>query len=334
MLQHWLNPIQATAHKMEHISFISTIYSDKDDFPDISGYNVAIIGASEIISKNFLKGIQLLKNHHREFNISYLGSANQNNPVALQPVFTELMNSNIIPIYIGGNSDDFIMVHKSEPLSVVSSRIIRPHFGQHFISNIGYQRHINHLDDLLYTEQHTINSIGLGKIRSQADVFEAILKDTHCAFIDADVLRSCDFPSQPSCLPTGISAEEFCQIGKYIGLSSHLKSIWLGGFKNDLSDQEWLLLGSFIWYMVEGIKLRHITSPSDKSKVKEYVVTSNTFSQDLIFIKHIETNEMWLKVASNNGQNEYLSCSPSEYNQVLEDDIPDRLFKYIAQKND
>ena len=43
---------------------------------------------------------------------------------------------------------------------------------------------------------------------------------------------------------------------------------------------------------------------------------------------------MWLKVASNNGQNEYLSCSPSEYNQVLEDDIPDRLFKYIAQKND
>ena len=98
-----------------------TIYREEDDFPDIEGYQLAIVGVKEergaIDNHGCADGADYIRkafyqlfNHWDEIKIIDLGNIKEGKEIsdtyyALNQVLTELMKNHIVPIIIGGSQD-------------------------------------------------------------------------------------------------------------------------------------------------------------------------------------------------------------------------------------
>lgn len=123
----FLNPIRqdfidsCDLHHAQQIGNSICIYKDENDFPDIDGFQLAIIGVEEernsfdnkgckdapnVIRKSLYK----LFNHWNKLKIIDLGNVRcgfdvEDTYFALNKVFTTLLRHHIIPIIIGGSQD-------------------------------------------------------------------------------------------------------------------------------------------------------------------------------------------------------------------------------------
>lgn len=189
---------------------------------------------------------------------------------------------------------------------------------------VGFQRqlapHESLVDDGLLPE----DTFSLGRLRHDTAIVEPLLRDTEVLHIYLDCIRSGDV-DEADALPTGLFAEELCQIARYAGESPKLKLIEVIGTRD--SGTNAMLVAELLWYLSEG-KAHQITDQpgSDPSAFSTYVVDIHGTEHSLNFYRHLSSNKWWVKDMA--GEH-LIACSQLEYENAIRGNLANRLLKLL-----
>ena len=170
--------------------------------------------------------------------------------------------------------------------------------------------------------------LSLGTLRVNKRILEPILREVNYLHFDLAALRYADCQGKSGILPTGLYAEEACQIMRYVGEGLKLKliSIDTSGL-DEACAIEASLVAELIWYLHEGMEQKSIDHPALSSDFKEFVIEMNEIDHSLIFLQSNKSGKWWLQKEKSSHQ--YISCAYEEYEQTINNDLPDRLLKLL-----
>lgn len=329
MLNNWLTPVSDTNIS----SYFSTIFHSKEDFPNLEEAKIVVFTKDHEFCNLVRNKIGSLFNHFNT-TIVDIGNLNTQNNSSIYQVISELQDGHILPILLGTDQSSFVefckamfLENKLQTVAHISnSAIIPPE--DYLIDNIGFQRHLVPkyiIDDIM---DSATPGLSLGSLRANQKILEPILREVNYLHFDLAVVRSSDCPSKPNSLPTGLYAEEACQVMRYIGEGLRLKLITFdtSGLDNE-SDAEAMLVAELIWYLHEGIDLKSVDHPALSGDFNEFVIELNEVDHSLIFLQSNKSGKWWLQKEKKS--NSYISCAYEEYEQSINNDIPDRLLKLL-----
>lgn len=186
--------------------------------------------------------------------------------------------------------------------------------------NIAYQRqYMSNSSDLF-------SSISLGELRKDPSSIEVLFRDRDSFHFDMSAIRRSDIEDNISSSPTGLTAEEACQIMRYIGESNHFNIMTFSYDIANPSDYSPTLelLSIMLWYLLEGLSLPKNHPSSDQSFI-QFLVESNDIDYTLEFYQSKVTEKWWIK----NDQNSFLPISFTDYQSTISGTIPYRLLDFL-----
>ena len=334
MLNNWIKGNPPTLN-LKNSSIKIATHLEGESLGDLNPFSVALISSDNEIAVGIKEALSNFQNHFNQINIIDLGTFRKEDPAFNIQLINEMINSNIIPIIINKDFRWFSAVtsgitKKDNFLNLCISNKIQ--FSEYGLPTdyIGFQRHLIDKDHLIRIMDHSINSMSLGKTRAELNELEPILRDVHHAYIDLSSIRKADVPGSHNSISTGFTAEELCQIAKYLGRSNNLKMLTIGGdlFVNEITHTT---IAEMIWYCLEGMNTKIMDHPSVNKNFKEFVVDQGEIDESLIFIKNNETGRWWFKASMNEGSDTLVSCSYGEYEKTISNELPVRLLKHLTK---
>lgn len=282
-----------------------------------------------------IETFNVFKNHFKNLSIYDVGYLLTKNPKEIVQLITHFNQNGFLVIIIGlplalcGQ----VVELTEHRLVQVANKIELLTSSKKWINSgyIGYQRHLNELEDIIEIEEHALQSISLGKMRAFPYLLEPKLRDAQSVFIDLNVVRSSDCPNLVDNLPTGLHAEELCQLMKYVGNANQVSNLmFYAQTIGDTIKGEASLIAESIWYFLEGLQMCLEDNPRRSNDFTEFLVTLSEF--ELRFIKHNTTSRWWLCNTADD-QTQYLPCAIEEYQSTLSDDIPERFTKFLQYQD-
>jgi hypothetical protein len=330
MLSEQFIPLQSENHKSQ---FFNIINNEQTETFNIEGKGIVIITVENDFSDHLRRAIENFKNHFKNITIYDAGHFKSTDELNLTSIIGYLNKSNVIPILIGIPLETIgkIAAERKNEIIQISNKITNITHTTSFIKSnfIGYQRHLIDLEDIHEIENHHYNSMSLGKIRTNPFLAEPLLRDAELLYVNPNVLRSCDCPESIETLPTGLHAEELCQLMKYTGTASNLQAIFLDTTSfNGQNKMSADLLAECIWYFAEGVNMKLNDHPVTSSDYSEFIVYSTSMDDDLIFLKHNQSARWWLQKNCDE-KNIYMACSFEEYQTAIGDEISERIQKFL-----
>lgn len=316
-----------------HQNFYTQVLDQNESAPSF-GKGALIIINRDSINSGIANTLGSFCNHFKNISITFAGALNndQNLPILI----SELSKKSIIPIFIGFDAESAgeIAAQMQVKLVQIANKINNLTHPSFFIKSryLGYQRHICDLDDVMEIENHHCNSMSLGKIRTYPAMTEPVLRDIQLLHLNLSVVRAADCPSCGDALPTGLNAEELCQIMKYAGMANHLKAFFIStdNISNQDNQSAVQLLAESIWYFLEGINHQCKDHPKLSKDFSEFLIFSQELDIDLTFIRHNQSHKWWLKYP-NGAEFSYLAATYDEYQSCASDEISDRVRKFIHE---
>lgn len=281
--------------------------------------------------------------------------------VAVRTVLNELLKAKI-PLLILGGSDDLITAHfqaykgVSTNLHLVTvdskinmqmdnsqgkpgyiPQIIQTESPALFsITQAGYQGYFVEPETYDAFERMNFDLIRLGALRGALiSDLEPYCRNADMLSFSMNAIRAADAPGQFQASPNGFSGEEACQIARYAGISNDLSSFGIYNLLPAL-DREGVtseLAAQMAWYFIEGYCNRKQEYPVKESlDYTIYRTTSRFGDEELVFYKSNLSNRWWMEVpypkerTSQEGKF-MVPCSYKDYQQALNDEIPDRWMK-------
>lgn len=312
-----------------------------------------------------------LFSHWNNVKIADLGNIKQGNTIddtyfAVKDVLSVLIKKDVLPIVIGGSQDltyanylayenigrviniaavdpVFDLGQDEEDLNAHSylSRIIvhQPNFLFNY-TNIGYQSYFVNQDAMQLMKNLFFDINRLGNIRANIAETEPMVRNADMLTFDLAAIRAADAPGSYYAGPNGLNGEEACRICRYAGMNDKLTSIGFYEFnpRYDIRNQTALLTAQMIWYFLDGFDNRQHDIPEKNSKdFIRYRVFLENYKEELFFLKSKKTDRWWIEipVKSKTGKKQlkkpYTPCSYADYQQALQQEIPDRWWK-LQQK--
>lgn len=318
--------------------FFSDFISIPDLPGDVSEEKVIIIYSNEKIAQNFRKSSEKFFNHFNNVKVYDGGYLNAEADHFYERISQFLDNSRILPIFVGIN-DELVnsmtakwkcpVHHLSCQTKSVPNGL--PNYQNAFI---GYQRHLCSYQEIMELENHSYNSLSLGKMRTYPSVSEAVMRDACIAYIHYNVLKWSDCPFLDDNMPTGLTTEELCQMAWFLGRAQNLKALILDDAETLHSSlKSGLLATEVLWYFLEGLNTRNFRHPEKSKDFSEFIVLSEDMDSELIFLKDNASAHWWLKIIV--GEKPFfLACTNEEYELTLRNDTPDRILKFISSLPD
>jgi len=329
MLNNWLAPVMN-----ENISaYFTSVFHSKEKFPNLEGAKIVVFTKNHDFSNLFRSKMNLLFNHFKT-TIVDIGTLNTNNNSSIYQVISELQDGYIVPVLLGIDQQSFVDFCKA--MSLENKLEITAHISNtaicsaenYSVENIGYQRHLTPKYILEEIQDSLTPGLSLGMMRNNKKVVEPILREVNYLHFDLASIRTSDCPTKKNSIPTGLYAEEACQIMRYIGEGLRLKLITFdtSGLGKE-STNEAMLLAEMLWYLHEGIDMRPEFHPAISADFKEFVIELNEVDHSLIFLQCNRSGKWWLKKEKDS--NTYISCAYEEYEQSIKSEIPERLLKLL-----
>jgi arginase family enzyme len=351
------------------------MHTEADGLPDYTTANIAIIGVTDDRRAVGNEGCGKAPDAVRKYLYSLtvgpypikivdLGNIRTGFSVndtyfALSASVAELIESNVVPVIIGGSQDhsfanyqayqnlgQIINIVAVDPMfdlgkseeeinsqSYLSSIILhQPNYLFNY-ANIGYQTHFVDQDALRLMKNLFFDTYRLGIVRETLEDVEPIVRNADMLTFDISAIRWSDAPGNGNATPNGFYGEEACQIARYAGLSDKLTSI---GFyevnpDKDKTGQTAHLAAQMIWYFIDGYYNRAHDFPfrNEEDYVK-YRVSIRDHKEEIVFYKSKRTDRWWLEIPLPAEQRikyerHYLvPCAYKDYQIACENDIPDR----------
>jgi len=325
----------------QHLSS-KVVFHTKEDFPDISKVDIAIIGVLEnrgedsknVDLTNIRKQIYSLYPGNWSKIIADFGDILPGNSIedtyfAVQKVVSKLIKNKVIPIIIGGSQDLTYALYRvyddlEQMVNLVSidnkfdfgkeqgalasisylSKIIVDEPNNLFnYSNIGYQTYYNSQEEIDLMEKLFFESYRLGDVCNTISIAEPVFRDADLVSIDLTSIKSSDSGNFIEFQPNGFSGKEICTLSRYAGISD--KVTCLGIFNHNNSKPEAVIFAQIIWYFIEGIHYRSNEYPfgSKENYIKYTVPFEN---EDIVFYKSNKTDRWWIEIPFSSNQHNKL----------------------------
>jgi hypothetical protein len=191
----------------------------------------------------------------------------------------------------------------------------------------GFQRHLVELSDVATLERSSKTSMSLGYLAGMPDVIEPNLRGNHGVLLDPAVLKKSDAPFVSNSKTTGITLETLCLYLHHAALGINHCRLGLitpsnFEFQEDLGE----LYATILWYYLDSISQKN--QSERVPEIDTHIVHINQLDHALIFEHHIEKGQWWVKF----DQDEAIlyACTEQEYRQVIEGEIPNRLFQILC----
>jgi arginase family enzyme len=317
------------------------------------------------------KHLYALFTGNEQVKIADLGNIQQGHQVddtyfAITNVVATLAANDIIPVIIGGGQDLTYAVYRAyenlgqiinivavDPMfdlgkdsTVIDSRsylsniiLHQPNYLFNY-TNIGYQSYFVDNEAISLMNKLYFDIYRLGMVRNDMEFVEPVVRNADMLSIDISTVRSADAPGNANAIPNGFAGEELCTIVRYAGLSDKLSSIGFYEYNPayDPQEQTAMLISQAIWYFLEGFNQRKDDYPARaRDQYVKFHVKIQDQDDEIVFYKSKKSERWWMEVPVETDlrtkyERHYMvPCSYSDYQNALEDNIPDRWWQ-VYQK--
>lgn len=252
-------------------SFFKQIHFYGEDFPDLKGVQIALVGlkenrgAQKVESANrgsteIREKLYELKRGLGSYRLADLGDLISGETIQetyskMQEVGEYLMKNQILPVYFGGSHDmdygqylSYEKMKKLVSLLTVDSKFDMeeegPKVDQHtqdiilhqpnFLfsySHLGYQSFLVDPALINVLEKLYFEHVRLGALRSEFKEVEPLIRNADLMSFDICAIQSADAPGALDAQPFGLTGEEACQICWFAGTNEKLSSIGIYGYE-------------------------------------------------------------------------------------------------------
>ena len=348
-----------------------TLYnSEKTDYSSI---DIAIVGLNEYRNSDEISDESLnLENFRREFYSLFYGNWSANildlgdvisgksysdTYYAVNSIHQDLINQNIVVIFIGGGQDftfplyqslskklnkvnissvdnkfDFGKIKKQFSSSSYMSEIImdKKNSLNHFC-NLGYQTFLNSQEEIDLLNKFNFESHRLGEITENIKIVEPVLRETNLLTVDFKSIKSSELNFVHN-YSNGFESSQFCSVLRYAGMSNSINSVGL--FELLDSSISSALLSQSIWYFIEGYCLR-IKEDPNSSNFKGY--TYNVFCEgtNLKFYNSELSQKWWVEFINEietKNISSLLPCNKRDYLMACDGTFSDRLIMFLKRE--
>ena len=290
------------------------------------------------------------------------GATEEDTYAAVQSVVAELVQMGIVPIVLGGGHDLTIPMYRAldsvgRPMnlvtvdprldfggdpSVVSARnhmnsvvMHEPNYLFDY-ANVGHQGYLTDPDTLELLERLQFEAIRLGTLLQNIQHVEPIVRNADLVTLDVAAIRASDHPASTHASPNGMTAEHFCQLSRYIGMSDRLLATGFFEHNPDLDDRGRgaHLVAQGVWHVLDGIFNQKGDHPKCTTEdYLKYVVDLPGESHEIAFYKSPKSDRWWMDVPvphqdkSNLLPSLLVPCTYEEYVEASEGSLPDRWWR-------
>jgi arginase family enzyme len=369
MLIDFLSPVVSTS-EFKKFQLGHALVKYQEQFPDLSGIKVALVGICDARpNENNIDcshGPQAVRQElyklstNRAMNNQFadLGDIKQGETIedtrkAVEVVCSELLNLEILPVFIGGSKGfiesiyhSYAVNNKNIDLTYIGSNLPlqenellgrvcawEPHY-LYNLNAIGLQKHFVHPKSFDIMENLGFNHLQLGKLKGNISDAEPIIRNTDLVCFDIGAVSSVFAPANENATVSGLDADMSCQLSWYAGLSDTCRVFGLFEI-NPLLDQihrTAQLGGQMVWYFMEGFLNRKNDHPSLHNEFYTYRCNLTNNASDILFFKSKRTNRWWMELPGvNNSKDRFkvIPCTYNDYQSATNGDIPDRYLKAL-----
>lgn len=257
--------------KYPHNAFFNYVHVHGEQFPEIKGMQIALIGIKEKsgmpkadtlerASLEIREKLYHLKKAEALYKIVDLGDLKvgknrEESLLLMQEVGEYLMRKQILPVYFGGSHDmDFGQylsyqgLNKLVSMLTVDAKVDMEDEGQPYethsqdiilhqpnflfnYSHLAYQSFLADKDLINVMEKLFFDHVRLGSLRGNIKEAEPIVRNADLLSFDVCAITSSDAPGAADAQPFGLSGEEACQICRFAGMNEKLSSIGIYGYQ-------------------------------------------------------------------------------------------------------
>ena len=361
MLQNWLKPLSAAFLKgtdpLGAYTIGKNILLHGAQLPVLRKTRIALVGTSEKEASPIRECLYGMAHCFPKDSVVDLGNLRKSDPAVLIPVLTELLNSKIVPVVLGGDDGwaraQFLAYQEAKALANLMVIDERPRFGEandaytallqprhpslfHF-GLIGYQIHQTPPAALALLQQHQFESVRLGRTRVAMEETEPVLRDADMVAFHLSALKQSEAPGVLLPSPAGFLLEEACQLSRYAGLSDKLTSFGIYGFRpdRDRDQQTAQAAAQLVWYFADGFFNRKNDYPASKDGLTEYVVEFRQLNYQLTFWKSVKSGRWWMQVPVATKRklerHRLVPCSYQDYQAACREELPERLMAVLQR---
>ncbi|MCC5938355.1 MAG: formimidoylglutamase [Lunatimonas sp.] len=280
-LKIFFEPLPERLYQKEksHNSFFDGIHCHGEQFPDLQGIQLAIIGLEDFRGAGELANgpestyairekLFRLKKGQGQYKIADLGTLKSGETTKetcqlMRSIGEFLINQEILPLFIGGSHDldlgQFLAFEKmrkmvsvltvdakmdmedeGRPDQIHSSQIVLHQ--PNFLFNychLAYQSFLTDSDLVATLEKLYFDHVRLGKLRDNFKEVEPLIRNADMLSFDLCAIKSTDAPGTIDCQPFGMTSEEACQISWFAGTNEKLSSIGFYGYHECLDDSRY-----------------------------------------------------------------------------------------------
>ena len=291
------------------------------------------------------------------------GATEEDTYAAVQSVIAELVQMGVIPIVLGGGHDLTIPMYAAlesvgRPMNLVtvdprldfggdpSTVSARNHMNSVVMhepnylfdyANIGHQGYMTDPDTLELLERLQFEAIRLGSLLQNIQNIEPVVRNADLITVDVASIRASDHPATTHASPNGMTAEHFCQLSRYIGMSDRLLATGFFEHNPDLDDRGRgsHLVAQGVWHVLDGIYNQKGDHP--KCSVDDYlryVVDLPGEEHEIAFFKSPKSDRWWMDVpmphpdtSESNRGSLLVPCTHEEYVEASQGSLPNRWWR-------
>ena len=361
-------------------SFYKNIKIFGEKMPEYQGAQVALIGINETRGAGHHPGktsapeevrrkLYHLKKGAGPYRIIDLGNLNpgidlDESYVRLSEVCRILLESNVLPVIIGGSHDlDYGQYSAYEGLEKLVSLLnidafldlddkhgapperkhihrILLHEPNYLLSytHLAYQSYLIDPSSISVLEKLYFEAFRIGQMRTNLAEMEPAVRQADLLSFDVNAIRSADAPGSDRAQPFGLSGEDACQICWYAGMNEKLSSVGIYGYSPDHDDthkKTAAVVATMIWYFIEGYYHRKNEQDFRTNDFTKFTVSMPVEPETLTFYKSKFTERWWMEVPmpprSTYSRNSIVPCNYSDYQAATRGDVPDRYITALSK---
>lgn len=200
-------------------------------------------------------------------------------------------------------------------------------------TNLGYQTYFTTQADIKRMKNLYFQAVRLGEIRKDIKEAEPYLRNADMVSFDMSAVRSADAPGTTFPSPAGFTAEEACQLARFIGMANRVSSMSICEIqpRKDFNGQAALLAAMMSWYFIEGVYARKVEEPENIENLKKYTISLHNGAAEIVFLKSPRNERWWMEVpypgniGKDGGRTELIPCSEKDYQMAAsQDEIPEK----------
>lgn len=354
MLLNYFNPI-SIKKKYSAYTIGDNILRHQKDFPDLSDVKIAIFGVEEGGNSLENYGCHKAPDFIREFLYELVAHTNltpfiadlgnlkiqdtfEDTATLLSTIIAELRSKDITSIVLGGGKElgesiyDGFKKESNLDISYIASdvpllegQILHNicHTSNHNLFNInviGHQAHFVPQLALDTLAKLNFEQCRLGKLKTQYEIVEPLLRNTDLLFLDLNALKHSDSPGNHQASPSGMDGDLACKIAWYAGASDQLKnfSIFEANPDMDIRNQTSKVTAQILWYFFDGFDKKSDDHPNKHLEFLKYRCHFEDKMPDVVFYKSKLSGRWWMEVTIMKNQKNQLKLVPCTYEDYLE----------------